>query len=165
MSDSITVRRSLCSLSGGGDDDGDDHGVMPGPPPLQRTDPQYKPHGEAASDAAPARWVCCCCSQHALPRDIAGPSAVDESAESGVVSRGHRAAYDYGSPEANRAVEKLTKMGCIVHPPGKSEAADWGALAGAQWTTICFHVASPRNLHICADCTAACVSAGVHGHT
>ncbi len=40
--------------------------------------------------------------------------------------------YDYGSPEANRTVEKLAKMGCVVHPPGNAEVTDWGVLAGAS---------------------------------
>lgn len=69
--------------------------------------------------------------QYALPRCITAPWVACR-ADCLAICHGRRAAYDYGSPDANRAVEKLTKMGCIVHPPGKSEAADWGALAGVK---------------------------------
>ena len=36
----------------------------------------------------------------------------------------------YGSPEADAAVQKLQSMGATVYPPGNKDAIDWGALAG-----------------------------------
>lgn len=36
----------------------------------------------------------------------------------------------YGSPEADAAVQKLQSMGATVYPPGNKDAIDWGVLAG-----------------------------------
>ena len=36
----------------------------------------------------------------------------------------------YGSPEADAAVQNLQSMGATVYPPGNKDAIDWGALAG-----------------------------------
>lgn len=38
---------------------------------------------------------------------------------------------DYGSPQANAAVQRLEKLGAVVYPPGSKDAVDWGVLAGA----------------------------------
>ena len=48
----------------------------------------------------------------------------------------------YGSPEADAAVQKLQSMGATVYPPGNKDAIDWGALAGmvqqgARHSTLC----------------------------
>ena len=42
--------------------------------------------------------------------------------------------FEYGSKEADQAVEKLQELGAIVHPPGNKDSIDWGMLAGI--TTI-----------------------------
>ena len=96
----------------------------------------------------------CAAAASSMPCSAMLQALLIAMADSYVLSHDRSAAYDYGSPEANRAVEKLTKMGCIVHPPGSSEAADWGALAGVSLTGKCCQMPSLDPSHY-VQCTAA----------
>lgn len=71
-------------------------------------------------------------TQRRIPIESRGTQSQVQQLPGSYPDAASKPSYDYGSPAANAAAQKLVSMGCIIHPPGNAAAVDWGTLAGYE---------------------------------